>query len=688
MFGHGHDKNITDTLIILNPLENTIPKFVDKEFLLLYIKVMFMLKKSVICPILAAAALLAGSAAYAAGTEPASEPEIAATLPAAASVTQIDLSAPESAPEGVVFSGDTVTITAPGIYRVSGSMDGQLIVNADGPTELVLAGVHLQGEACLQNTTKDALTLTLEEGSLNVLLDGLTAPDDNAQPLISSKGALTIGGSGTLTAVSGGSDALKCKDGFILAGGTVFLRAADEGADISGAMTVADGNLLITAGGDGVAVEKDRVAAGDISISGGSVTITGESRGMDAKEGNIFIGGGEVTIDSVDDGLRALDITHTGGTIAITTRGYTPADTTTEEEIAGDGIDGDTVSLAGDITIVSAGDGVQALTYLNVSGGNLAITSGGGGGDAINHSGGDMFGPPGRGGWSQSAADDGPSAKGLKSDGDITITGGTIGLSTADDSLHCARLCTIEGGEIYIYSSDDAIHADDMILINGGDITVYDCFEGLEGFAVEVHGGNILLYAVNDCVNANGPEGWGGSKNAVTDSVSGYDTTYYWQSGGWADYIVYSYGSNMGDGMDSNGSMFITGGHLTVSTPGTFMENGIDSGFGYFIISGGEVMAGGASAMQPTPSSNTEQCVAVISATIEGGTPIYIYDSEGNEIWNHTIANYTTCLIVSHPGMTQGNIYTVTYGEKSTTLDFTETNSISLRSSSRGGRPF
>ena len=657
-----------------------------------YSNVMFRFKEYVFCPMLAAAAVFLGSTAYAAEPETVSPVEIAVTLPAAESVKNIDLSAPETAPAGAVFSDEGVTISRTGAYRLTGTLQGRVLVDADGPVELILAGVSLQGRGCLETNTKDPLTLTMEAGTLNVLTDGLTAADDNTPAVITAKGALIIGGEGSLTVVAGGSDGLECKDGVTLAGGSLYIKAADEGIQSRGPVSITGGSTRIVSAGDGIAAEAGRITAGDITLSGGTLSITGQSRGLDAEEGNILLTGGELTIDSTDDGLRALDVTQTGGILSITTRGYTPADATVEETIAGDGIDGGTVSISGgELTITSAGDGIQALTALTVTDGVLSITSGGGGGDALNHSGGDMFGPPGRS-WSQSAAADDPSTKGLKSDGDITVTGGRIGLSTADDSLHCVRLCTIEGGELYIYSSDDAIHSDDMILINGGDITVYDCFEGLEGFAVEVHGGNILLYAVNDCVNANGPEGWGwGGNTSVTDSVSGYDTTYYWQSGGWADYVVYSYGSNMGDGLDSNGSMYITGGHLTVSTPGTFMENGIDSGFGNFIISGGEVMAGGAAAMQPTPSSTTEQCVAVISGiSIQADTTIYLYDSDGNKLWNYTIPNYTSCLIVSHPEMTQGNVYTVTYGENSTTLDFTSSNAISAgsRSSSRGGRPF
>lgn len=660
---------------------------------------MYTYKRIILCLLLVTLVLMAGTGVWASETESVSPGEIAATLSAGDSAEYLDLNDPTSAPAGAVFDGSAVTITAAGCYRVSGSLRGQLIVDADGPTELIFDGVSLRGSACLENASKDTLTVTLAPGSANILLDELTVPDDYAQAVLVSKGLLSIGGDGALTVVSGAGDALECKDGLSITGGTLFIKAADDGADVRGPASVSGGSIRITSTGDGIAAENGRVTYGDISVTGGSLTITSQSRGLDTEEGRVLLTGGSVSITSVDDGIRALDITQTGGSLSITAQGYTPEDKNAEEAIPGDGMDGDTISiLSGELTIISAGDGIQALTDLTVAGGTVSITSGGGGGNASSHAG-DMFmmGPMGRGGSTTSSTASTVSAKGLKSDGDITVSGGIIDLNTSDDSVHGARLCTIEGGTISICSSDDALHCDDMLLITGGDITITDCFEGLEAFAIEVHGGTLSISAVNDGVNANGPEGWGwGGNSSVTDSVSGYSTTYFWQSDGWMDILVTGNTSNMGDGMDSNGALYITGGHLTVSTPGTYMENGIDGG-SVFYISGGEVMAGGASSMQPTPYSATDQCVAVIyTSGTTGGTLVTLSDSEGNELWSYTIANYFNCLIVSHPSMTLGNTYTVTYGTQSTTLDFTTSTSISAGSGGwgggfgggRGGRPF
>lgn len=625
-------------------------------------------------------AMLAAAGVCTGGAEAVSDSEIA-VISSPGGIT-LDLTHPEAAPEGVSFDGNTVTIGTAGIYRLTGSLQGQVIVNTDGPVELILAGVSLQGEECLSIRSNDPVTITLEENTHNILLDGASAPDEHASAVILSEGPMTIGGDGSLSLTARANNAIRAKDDLTVTGGRLYILSENDGLKARGTLSIAGGSITIHSSGDGLEAEAGRVTEGRILLMDGTLTVHSEARALDA-ENSILISGGEISLASLDDGIRAASVSQTGGTVTLTAEGYTPADDT-EESASGDGIDADTFSLSGGwLSITSAGDGIQALTDLSITGGEVYILSGGGGGEASSQGGG--FGPPF--GWSQSKSSSGPSAKGLKCDGNITVAGGTLGLSTADDGIHCGILCTIEDGTIAIYASDDAIHADDMLLINGGNIDVYDCFEGLEAFAIEIHGGDIDIYSVNDAVNCNGPEGWGGSSSAVSDSVSGYDTSYYWQSGGEVDLIITGDFSNMGDGMDSNGSLYITGGHAAVSAIGTFMENGIDSGFGYFIISGGEVISGGASAMQPTPSSTTDQCVAVIkTGGTYGGTPVTLYDSAGNELWSWTLVNYYSCLILSHPSMTQGNIYTVTYGETSQTLDFTTANSITVGSSGRGGR--
>ena len=66
------------------------------------------------------------------------------------------------------------------------------------------------------------------------------------------------------------------------------------------------------------------------------------------------------------------------------------------------------------------------------------------------------------------------------------------------------------------------------------------------------------------------------------------------------------------------------------------------------------------------------------------GTPVTIYDEAGNEIWSVTLTNTFNCVVLSHPSLKTGHIYTVDYGGGSETLDFTESNVVRAGTSSWG----
>lgn len=611
-------------------------------------------KKSLIIALLALV-LTATGCAWQSGAASAPGPE-AAALPAELSASaesgpaSLELGAPEVLPAGVSYAGGVFTVTEPGTYRVTGACAGTLAVDAGGPVELVLSGVRLTGAPCVEVLSDSPVSIKAEAGTENVLSDGAGAPDESAHAVIYSKGPLAIGGAGAVTVTAGAGSGIQSRDGLALSCEALAVRAANHGLKVRGALSVSGGSVSITAGNDGMHVEAARLSEGGVYISGGAVDITAGNRGIDG-ENAVSISGGCVTLAAAGDGIRA-----------------------------------DTVAMDGaDMALTTGGDGVQALTALAFSGGRAEITAGGGGGAASEKSGDMMFGPPG--GRGQTAAEESTaSAKGFKSDGSIDISGGMLVFDTADDSIHCATLCTIAGGDITIVSSDDAIHSDDMLVVNDGSITIDDCFEGLEAFAIEVNGGHITLRSVNDGINANGPEmmGFGppgASQETAAEpvSLSGEAATYYRQTGGTVDIVVTGTWGNVGDGVDSNGSFYLSGGVLTVSTRGDTQEGGIDIGRGELLITGGQLMAGGASMMQEGVSENSTQCSAVLAVELQpAGTAVTIADAGGREIWSVTMADTFNCLVLSHPGMTRGNVYTVTYGSGSRTLDFTDATVINM----------
>ena len=592
-------------------------------------------------------------------------------------------------PEGAAWEGlDTLCVTAAGSYRVTGALMGTLAVDADGPVTLVLDGVSLYGLECLDIRSNDTVTLLSAAGTQNTFSDWRSIPagsaeafpaagsgesdlsiddggtngsnepeestDDpgtgNGESVIHSKAPLIIGGEGEIIITAQINNGLRSKKDVTLAGGAVRINAANHALKVNGALTFENGSLEAQSGGSTLVAEEGRITPGTVNLLGGRVSVTSDGVGIKS-EGVFSVAGGSLSVVSGKDSVRA-----------------------------------DTVSVSGgELTLTSDGDGIQAVTLLTVDKGTISITTGEGGGKAINHAG-ESFGA-----WGQSGSStDDVSRKGLKSDGSITITGGSITLHTDDDSVHCAKVCTVEGGTLDIISSDDGIHADDMLVISGGKVNLWDCFEGLEAFAVELQGGDVYIRSVNDGVNANGTEMMfrrsEEQEQTETNSASGSASTYVRISGGTLDLVVTGNTNNMGDGVDSNGAIYIDGGTSVVSTFGSFMENGLDTGSGGPVITGGAIMAGGSSSMSESFSSSSTQCCATIktNSAAPAGTEVTLSDEDGRVIWSAVIEDSFSCLMISHPEMQPGHIYTVTYGS-TTTLDFTTSTNISTGGSGRGG---
>ena len=155
------------------------------------------------------------------------------------------------------------------------------------------------------------------------------------------------------------------------------------------------------------------------------------------------------------------------------------------------------------------------------------------------------------------------SAKGIKADNQITISGGTIVINAMDDGIHANTdvaladnstplgNVTITGGSITLTAADDGIHADGTLQIDGGYVNVLNSHESLEGHYVNVNGGEIYVYATDDGVNATSSNG---------RSSDGLITV----TGG--KMVVEVAGRDV-DGIDSNGSYKQTGGFVVVSNP-------------------------------------------------------------------------------------------------------------------------
>ncbi len=215
------------------------------------------------------------------------------------------------------------------------------------------------------------------------------------------------------------------------------------------------------------------------------------------------------------------------------------------------------ISIAGGhLNIIAALDGIQAATDLEIAGGEINIVTGGG---SVNTSanGGGIWG-----GMEGNTNKPEESAKGLKASSNLTISGGTISINSADDSIHANANVTIESGNIQMASGDDGIHADETITINGGEINLTQSYEGMESAIITINGGTIHLVASDDGINAGG-----GADGSSTSGRPGQNN--FEQSGNY--YVTINGGTLFidadGDGIDTNGSFAMTDGVVLVNGP-------------------------------------------------------------------------------------------------------------------------
>ena len=153
--------------------------------------------------------------------------------------------------------------------------------------------------------------------------------------------------------------------------------------------------------------------------------------------------------------------------------------------------------------------------------------------------------------------------------------------ASVNDAVNAEALLNIYSGSITIDAGDDALHCDYIMNVGGEGtagpaIKVNSCCEGLEAAELNIYSGNITIYSEDDCLNA--------ANSDLSDygfSLSIYGGTLYMES-------------SSGDGIDSNGTLTISGGSTTVWTANTADNQPLDAD-GKITISGGTVLAAGGS---------------------------------------------------------------------------------------------
>lgn len=373
---------------------------------------------------------------------------------------------------GYEIDGTDVSITAAGTYVFSGDCDNGSITVKKGVTgvTIVLNGLTLTNDdsaAITLNKTAEA-SLIAAAGTTNTVADTEGSNDENAAVKVKSGAALAIGGTGTLTVDGNAKNGIKGAADAVITVAEVKLNinAVNDGLSCDDELNITGGTLSITAGGDAVKASPD----------------TGDTENPDTTSlGNVTISGGTLTLNATEDGIQADgDLTISGGTFHVKTNGgHTTALTDDAASCKGFKAGGALTVTGGTLTVDSADDALHAGTDVTISGGTLTLATGDDGVHADNDL---VIGTKGASSTSTPRINITASYEGLEGT-TVTVYSGDIDVVASDDGVNAASstlgehsdkyAISIAGGDLYIDAGSDGLDSNNDINITGGKVEVY-----------------------------------------------------------------------------------------------------------------------------------------------------------------------------------------------------------------------
>ncbi len=388
---------------------------------------------------------------------------------------------------GVTVEGTAVSITASGVYTITGSCSEGSITVKKGVTDVTLILEDLD----LACSTTSPISLNKSTSTVIFVTGTVTLTDNEDEA--NDTGASNSTFEGAVIKVKTGSSAVICGDGTlnvvgnckngikgaasadITVGGSLTLNitAVNNGLASDNSVTVAGGTVNITSGNDGIKSkpdDNDSTSTGIVTITGGTISINASGDGIQAAT-DIVITGGDITIVSADDAVHATDITVTAGAVTISCADDAfHADNTLTLGVEGSE-SGPTVN------ITESHEGLEAVTISLRSGYGAIVADD----DGLNASGGTASSGFGEGQSSSSS---------------IVITGGTWYVNSSGDGIDSNGSITISGGSTVVYGATDngnaAFDYDGTATLTGGEVLAI----GMSGMA-QAPDGTVLSFTVN-----------------------------------------------------------------------------------------------------------------------------------------------------------------------------------------------
>ena len=388
----------------------------------------------------------------------------------------IDLSNP-TATDGVTVSDGVITITKAGNYKLTGTYEGQIKVEATSGdmVRLILNNATITNStgAAINVVKADEVVIYTASGTTNTVSDGSSYSDTasgSPDAAIYSKSDLTLAGEGTLKVEGKHEEGIHTTDGLVIASGTLEVNAANTGIKGKDYVDILDGTITVTASQDGIKATNDtdgnrgwvrlsggtvNISAGDdgfkaervLEISGGTLNITQSNEGIEAQYINIL--DGTVNVTSSDDGINASYSTTTT-TDSTSTESASTSTTQTAQTTQGN------QNSAPQAPSGSAGQapaGGQAPSGTVGSGTTGQPPAGGGAGGGM-----------GGGGGTFEVVD-----------ATINIAGGTVTVNANGDGIDSNGTATLSGGTLIVNGpftgGNASLDTNGDLLLNGATVT-------------------------------------------------------------------------------------------------------------------------------------------------------------------------------------------------------------------------
>lgn len=496
-------------------------------------------------------------------------------------------------------------------YVTTINFDKEVLINGNGANyKNKTLTITNSGIYTLTGSSNDAnIVINANGGNVTLMLQNFSLTSNDTAPIYVKKAKLV-----TITSIEETENYLSSSSNYTITDNNEINAVIHSKADL---ILNGNGKLNIETNYNNGINGKDSVEIRDTTIS-----IQSKNNGIKAKD-SLKVENANITVKASGNGIKAYNETEkSSGTMEL---------------------------INSTIQIEAEEDGIEAIHSLTIDGGTYEIITGGGSKNASTLDSWGMWG---------NHEDNEASAKGIKTDGNITIKSGTFKIDSSDDSIHSNDTVTISSGIITLSSGDDGIHADKALTIEDGEITIEKSYEGLEASIINLKGGSVHVTASDDGINAAG----GSDSSAINRkgaNMFASDGSKIEITGGY--YVIHA----EGDGIDSNGDIIMEDGTLIIEGP-TNNGNGAIDYNGTYNMNGGTLIAVGSSGMAEAPSNSSKQNSMKLSFSAQKeNTTIQVLDSENKPLLTFSPSKNYSSLVYSSKSLETNKSYTISLIESS-----------------------